>query len=123
MSSKEYMEAPASVTYSLTNPSGFPILFTVRGKSGTELLMQMVLIEKSLTEKGYKPQQKASFSKPIPKIVGKCPKCGSDAVETKKKDGTVYQKCSTNKWNKEESKYEGCNWTSLFPYKQSCLGN
>jgi len=81
-------ESPASVTYSLITPSGFPILFTMRDEKVSELITKMETLEPSLTKKGYKPQEKRSFEKkpfvPQPSASGnKCPKCGAPMALSK----------------------------------------
>ena len=39
-----------------------------------------------------------------------CPKCGSALVESETKTGKKFTKCSTNKWNFELKKAEGCDY-------------
>jgi hypothetical protein len=39
-----------------------------------------------------------------------CPKCGSPLKEARKKDGTPYQKCSTNKWDRVTGTATGCDY-------------
>ena len=40
----------------------------------------------------------------------KCPKCGSDVIIQFTRFGKKMKKCSTNVWNKETKKSEGCDW-------------
>lgn len=40
----------------------------------------------------------------------KCPKCGSPLVLSETKFGKKMKKCSTNVWNKETRKAEGCDY-------------
>jgi ssDNA-binding Zn-finger/Zn-ribbon topoisomerase 1 len=44
------------------------------------------------------------------KLEEKCPKCGSPLVLTFTKFGKKLKKCSTNTWNKETKKAEGCDF-------------
>ena len=39
-----------------------------------------------------------------------CPKCGAPLKEAKKKDGTPYWKCSTNKWDRVTGTATGCDY-------------
>jgi len=45
-------------------------------------------------------------------VQGNCPKCGSPLIEAKKKDGTTYIKCSTNKWDKFKKVATGCDYVN-----------
>ena len=46
-----------------------------------------------------------------PKILDeKCPKCGSPVVLVQTRFGKKMKKCSTNVWNKETKKAEGCDF-------------
>ncbi|MBI4130441.1 topoisomerase DNA-binding C4 zinc finger domain-containing protein [Candidatus Roizmanbacteria bacterium] len=40
----------------------------------------------------------------------KCPKCGSSLIMATTRFGKKMKKCSTNKWNKETKKAEGCDY-------------
>lgn len=44
------------------------------------------------------------------KIDEKCPKCGNDLVIAFTRFGKKMKKCSTNKWNAETKKAEGCDF-------------
>lgn len=109
-------EAVASVTYSLESPNGFPILFTVRGESGGELLTRMEkYIEPELVAMNFKPQVKSYGGgprppKPPPQVVPdrKCPLCGSDLHFGTTKDGRKFIKCSTQTYNFQTRQSEGC---------------
>ncbi len=108
-------EAPASVTYSLTSPGGFNILFTVRDTSGTELLGKMLKIEDRLQELGYKPQERkpaGSFAKKeVIYVEGEvCPKCGAPVIERTKQDGRKYHVCSTSKYDFKTKTSSGCSY-------------
>lgn len=39
-----------------------------------------------------------------------CPKCGNNLIEAETKTGKKFTKCSTNKWNFELKKAEGCDF-------------
>jgi hypothetical protein len=106
-------EAPASVTYSLVTPGGFPILFTMRDDKVNELIIKMETLEPSLLKKGYKPQEKKFGSKPPAEIVPnrKCPLCGQALVYSTTKDGKKFIKCSTNKWDFATKQATGCKFT------------
>ena len=49
----KHTEAPASVTYSVVSPRGYPLLCTARENTFTKLLDTMDRIEEELSEKGY----------------------------------------------------------------------
>ena len=110
-------EAPASVTYSVTSKDGYNALFTVRGTSGTELLETLEGIEKTLFNKGYKPQIRTSGFPPKTKEYAKdekgndkiCPKCGGKLIVAKKADGKEFHKCENNKWDPILKKATGCD--------------
>ncbi len=40
----------------------------------------------------------------------KCPKCGSPVILSETRFGKKFKKCSTNVWNKETKKAEGCDY-------------
>lgn len=44
------------------------------------------------------------------KLDEKCPKCGSDLIIAFTRFGKKMKKCSTNKWNPETKKAEGCDF-------------
>ncbi len=44
------------------------------------------------------------------KLDEKCPKCGNDLVIAFTRFGKKMKKCSTNKWNAETKKAEGCDY-------------
>ena len=93
-------EMTSSVTFTLTSPSGFPILFTVRSMSEEELLDKIGVLELRLRDEGYEAgSTRSSFPKKEKKVVGVCPKCGSQLIEATKKDGTTFKKCENNKWD------------------------
>jgi hypothetical protein len=98
-------ESPTSVTYSLTTPNGFNILFTIRDEKVSELILKMEMLEPSLVQKGYKPQVRG-YSKPYTTYTAststntgefkdsKCPLCGGP-IAIGKTSGKPYcqQKC------------------------------
>lgn len=48
---------------------------------------------------------------PQPKVLDeKCPKCGAPVVLAVTQFGKKMKKCSTNTWNKETKKAEGCDF-------------
>lgn len=105
-------EHPASVTYSLVTPSGFPILYTVRGESGTDLLEKMVGIDARLTKDGYTAQQKGGFQKrEIQKEYANypCPNCGAKVVKATTKTGKKLEKCENQKFVNGQT--TGCSYT------------
>lgn len=78
MTQDDIPEAVASVTYSLIDPDGFPILFTVRDIDGLTLLKRMESVNRVLKEKCYKPQVRnyGGQKAPIRYAEGKvCPNC------------------------------------------------
>lgn len=115
--SNQLPEAPASVTYSLITPNGFPILFTKRANTGTELLTEMEGIEAKLLAKGFKPQenkQSGFQKKEVSYVEGKtCPKCNSKLVIKEKADGTKYEKCSSGKWDYVNKVASGCDYVNF----------
>lgn len=44
------------------------------------------------------------------KATEECPTCGNPLVEAETKTGKKFTKCSTNKWNFELKKAEGCDY-------------
>jgi hypothetical protein len=54
--------------------------------------------------------EKTAVSHPTSPQARLCPKCGNLLVEAKKKDGTPYLKCSTNKWDKFKKVATGCDY-------------
>ena len=119
-------EAPISVTFSLTDPNEFPILFTIRGDEPKAFMLDLLVKSKWLKDNGFKPQVKTYGSKtpfvpqPIEYVPNrKCPTCGSPLIYADIK-GKKTIKCSTNKWNKMLGKAEGCpfiEWSDKLPIK------
>jgi hypothetical protein len=105
-------EAPASVTYSVTTPHGFDILFTLRDTTGLGLLDKMESVENYLLNHEYKPQIKRSFGAPKKEqefVEGKvCPKDGGRLVKKVTKAGKPYHKCENGKWNPTTNQAMGC---------------
>ena len=107
----ELQEAPASVTYNITSPDGFNALFTIREMNGTELMKKMEIIEKTLKEKGYKPQVKGFQKKEVEYVEGGvCPLCKGRLVKKVTKTGKPYNKCENGKWNPATQQPEGCKF-------------
>lgn len=111
-------EAVASVSYSLITPLGYPIIFTMRGLSETELLQRMSKTENYLKVQEFLPDIKRPIQPklPLPVTGEKCPLCGSPVVEvTYKKDGETkkLQKCSTQKFDFATKKQTGCSYTKF----------
>lgn len=107
----DLQEAPASVTYSITSQGGFNALFTIREMTGLGLLEKMTVIEKKLTDMGYKPQIKPAFGqkKELEYADYPCPKCGSKVVKSTTATGKKLEKCETQKFiNNQKS---GCEYT------------
>lgn len=55
----------------------------------------------------------------------KCPKCGAPVVNVVTRSGKKLKKCSTNMWNKDLKKAEGCDYVEWFngssePLKENC---
>lgn len=103
-------EAPASVTYSLIDPDGYPILYTVRGMSGIDLLRKMDDIRQVLKVKGYTPQEQrysGNLQRKLPTIHTEsgegeyaptpCPICGARVkIAFNRKTGKRFAKCEKN---------------------------
>jgi hypothetical protein len=108
----------ASVTYALTSPKGFGLLFTMRSKDEGELFDLMESTEKFLTDKGYTPEVKYSrgggksggASQPQLLEGQACPKCGQPLVKFQTKTGKSGVRCSTNKWDPATKQATGCDY-------------
>lgn len=95
-------ESPISITYSLLDPNGFPILLTFRSDDPKILMSE--LLEKSNWLKGhnYLPQVKKSFGggeKKPEVVVGKCPDCNGDLLEKTTGNGKKFHECRNRKYN------------------------
>ena len=108
-----HTEAPTSVTYTLTSPSGYSVLYTVRGTSGGALLEEMDAIENSLVDKGYKSKgggkslgKTESVATPTNEL---CPKCNAPLVEKTIKDRPA-NVCSTNVWDPDTRTATVCDY-------------
>ena len=103
-------EAPASVTYDVTSPNGFNVLFTVRDMTGMELLAKMTTIEKKFLEQGFKPHDR-SFQKKQeqPKVYADhvCPTCGAKVLIVDTAKGKM-EKCETQKYDFKTKTSSGC---------------
>ena len=103
-------EAKSSVTFSLNTPKGFPVLFTVRSESESELLDTIEKLEQVLSVRGYSAQQR-TFGAPKVKqyIEGiKCPTCGNPVVKFVTKLGKTGVQCSTRKYDYVSKTTQGC---------------
>lgn len=108
-------EAKASVSYSLLNKDGYPLIFTVRSLDEAELLDLMVDLESMLNKRGYQPDKKVSggFAPKVKEVVQgeTCPKCNQPLVKFTSKDGTKSGvKCSTAKYDFMTKTASGCNF-------------
>lgn len=108
-------EAPSSVSYNITSPNGFDLIFTVRDEKFEALLETMVQIEDHFMEKGYTAQEKRSYGgkkKQEDEVVqGRaCPKCGKPLVYFTTKDGKKHIKCSTQKYDFQTKTRTGCDF-------------
>ena len=101
---QSYTEAPASVTYSVTSPNGYGLLFTARAENIGELTDLIGPIEAHFKQHGYKPQIRGTYARKQTQPKGyvnaksttvyrpePCPKCkGRVAVkQIKLRDGTT----------------------------------
>lgn len=108
MTEDQLPEAPASITFSVTTPKGFPALVTYRSTTINELLKNTKTLEEKMDKDGYKPQVKGSYKKPVEYVEGKeCPKCSGRLVLKKKKDGSPFHQCENRKWNPFSKQNEG----------------
>jgi ribosomal protein S27AE len=109
----ELQEAPASVTYSITSPTGFPALFTIREMTGLALLTKMESIEKKFIDLGYKPQIRQAFGQKKELVYADhtCPICGKRVVLAETKDGRKLEKCETQTWDPTTKSPKGCAYT------------
>ncbi len=105
-------EAPVSITIRAFYKS-YSMLITRRGDKGD----MSKLIKDAATAIDWMDNQEdydASWdTKAKPKerkvVEGKeCPKCGSEVVEGVKKDGSIFHKCSTQKYI--DGNASGCDW-------------
>ena len=97
-----HSEAPASVSYTLKSPEGYPLIFTARYETVGDLVNELEGIEQSFKDMGYTPdlKQRGGFAKkPVVKTGEACPKCKGDLIEASKKDGTKFKKCENNIWD------------------------
>jgi len=112
----EIPEAAGSVTYSLIDPNGYPLLYTVRETSGTEMLDAMSKISDRLKDEGYKPQEKGyprKTKKPVEYADYPCPNCKSKVKKGETKDGKPFEACTNKSWNNQTRKYEGCDYFKM----------
>jgi len=112
MNNDQLPEAPASVTIKYKSARGFEHLFTLRAKTGRELIEKMELVEAELVEKGAAPVTYASGKFPprqVEYVPGRiCPNDGAKLIYAKKQDGTKFIKCENNKWDAIQKKTIGC---------------
>ena len=107
----DFPEAPASVTLSVTTPSGYPALFTIRDEKVSELVKKITTIEESFKELGYKPQERNYGKKDYPKdyVEGRvCPKDAGRLLNKTSKAGKKYIACENGKYNPTTKVTEGC---------------
>lgn len=112
-SMSELPEAPASVTYSIITPNGFPALFTLRETTGLSLLTKMETLEKKFIESQYKPQERGfrRDQKPLEYVENvTCPKCNGRLLKKNKKDGGLFYQCENRKWNPTTKQAFGCDF-------------
>ena len=108
-------DAPASVTYSLTSPTGYGLLFTVRGESHPELLQEMLTVESSLVDLGYTAQVKSygggKAKAPVVYVEGEeCPKCGGKLLDKTTKNGKKMHECENRKYDFTTKTTTGCEY-------------
>ena len=128
---KSHNEAPASVSYSLVSPNGFPLLFTLRGESEAELFETMTQAEGYMKDKGFTPNiKKGSYQAkaPVEKKyrADPCPKCGTRVLikEVKLKDGTMktLEECENRRWDWQTKQNTGScdyqNWIEDTPVRE-----
>lgn len=106
----EFNEAPASVSYSIKTPNGFPCIFTMRAEEEGELINRMNMQEFYFKDNGYEPDIKTYRGKKEIKYVEnrKCPKCGSKLVYFGSKNQHI--KCSTQKYDFTTKTTSGCDF-------------
>lgn len=110
-----FNEAPASVSYSLVSPMGYPLTFTVRDAKEEDLLAKMSQLEVEFSSQGFTAATKGSQMKFPTKekeyVEGeKCPKCGAGVVLGTTKDGKAFKKCEKAKWDFNAKKNVGCSY-------------
>lgn len=117
-------EAPASITYSVVTPKGFPALVTLRDSNYSDLVKKMKFMEAYFSDEKHKytPQVRGGYvKKEIEYIDGKsCPECGGRIRATG--EGNKYWKCENNKYDFKTKTSSGCKFfTSPEKYNQDVL--
>jgi hypothetical protein len=97
-------EAPVSVTFSLIDPNGFPILLTFRADDPRALMESLEDKSNWLKAHNFKPQEKKAFGprekKPLDVVTDrKCPECGGDLVRKETKTGKKLIECVNRKYD------------------------
>lgn len=105
---------PVSVTFTIQSPSGFDILFNIKGEDNSTWYEKMLAIDKDLIAKGFKPKPKNSFGQKILKatefVEGRvCPKCKNKLIYFESK-GKKHIKCSTSKYDWKTRQSTGCSF-------------
>ena len=121
---KDLPEAPMSIHID-SYFKGFHVGTTIRMTDNTIVPVSRIMsVINGFMTNGFQPSWnietnnahstpvQATTSQPVaPQTsVGACPKCGKPLIEAKKKDGTIYIKCSTNKWDKIRKVASGCDY-------------
>lgn len=109
------------VIYTTVDVRGYEICPTIRTDSNTPDTVADTIdrFVTALEKKGWKPiiRSKGGFPKKEQKFTGKkCPQCGADTIEATMKNGNIFEKCSTSKWNPMTRQAEGCTYAN-FGYK------
>jgi len=89
---------------------GFGVMFTVRGEKLNDMVIKTTHIIDYAESHGWKNTWETAPTPQGTQTTRSCPKCGSPLVEAKKKDGSIYYKCSTNKWDKFKKVATGCDY-------------
>ena len=112
---KKLTEAPASVTYSIVTPNGYPALFTLREFTGKTLMQKMKAVEAQFAKEGFKPQERGyrgGVRTPIEYVEGKvCPICKGRVVKKHRRDTNAeFWQCENKKYDFQTKQSSGCSY-------------
>jgi hypothetical protein len=104
-------ESPYSVTYSIKDKDGLPMLFTIRGNTFKEIMANITEAKTVFMSEGYTAQEKKSFTpKEKEYVEGRvCPKCGGKLIKITTAKGPAI-KCENGKWNPLTKHNDGCDF-------------
>ena len=92
----------------------FQFSFFPKGKDGEQLvirgnnLSQFVLDVEAIKSQFLGTTTSVTPTTPVTKKV--CPTCGSEVIAGETKNGKKFEKCSTNKWDRDKGEAVGCSF-------------